>query len=33
MVGSLYLLSSYVNLVYNMTVYNITQGIAADTYR
>ncbi len=31
-VGSLWLLSSYINLVYNMTVYHITQGIAADTY-
>lgn len=31
--GSMQVLSSYVKLVYNMTVYNITQGIAADTYR
>jgi len=31
--GSMQVLSSYVNLVYNMTVYNITQGKTADSYR
>lgn len=32
MLGSMQVLSSYVTLVYNITVYNITQGIAANTY-